>query len=140
MEQIKIEVINWKKYNPYATAKNKNTYWFALGNKFLGDLAFANFNSEEKLTFIYMLCYASQVNRNPFNLNVKTFLSLANIPRESLVSCLRKLIEEQVVKVNRRQSNFDETPARLPTIQYNTNNNTKQNKTKQNNIYTVSKN
>jgi hypothetical protein len=76
----------------------KHPWWFACKNDFFINPNFLDFTLEERLTFIYLLCIASQQAKSgAFEVDETVFNRMTGIKSSHLNSTLKKLVEKQVL-------------------------------------------
>ena len=86
---VEITIINYDKYKGRADVTLNS--WFRLSNRFLEDPDFFGFNSDEKLTWIYVLSLASQKNTGSFSINFAHADRVCGLSPKLVKTALEKL-------------------------------------------------
>lgn len=87
---MKIRINNWEKYQQ-RTSGYKRCWWFSLSNKFLEDPEIWELNNAEKIAYLYILCQASQANKDTITISVKHAQRSSDIEPKALKSVIGKL-------------------------------------------------
>jgi len=125
---ITIKFNNWDKYN-IRSGGIKRPFWFSFSNQFFTDSTMFDFSSEEKLTFIYLLCEASQTNKNgEVVVSEEKYKRFTDIKIQVLNAVVDKLLQLEIISSSRTGRVRDA----YGTLQ----DKTEQDKTRQNNIQT----
>ncbi len=127
---VNFKFINWKDYQ---TRKDYvKPWWFACSNDFFTNKNFLDFSPEERLTFIYLLCLASQQNSNgEFEVSERLYSALTGLKPKSLELTLSKLQKKQVIASIRSES--VQNPLKSVVTEQNRTDTTEQNRTQQGN-------
>lgn len=96
-EPIKIHILNFEKYNPRSDVKRNS--WLRFQNDFFDDPAFFDFNSDEKVAWIYMLCYASKQNTGELPVSPPHFTRITAISEKVLYQTIEKLKQHRIVEI-----------------------------------------
>lgn len=84
---------NWDKYN-IRQKDIKRPFWFAMSNSIFMDPLFADFNDQQKLTFIYLLAEASRQNKyGEVEIVVPLYSRITGYKETVLVQVLDKLLK-----------------------------------------------
>ena len=126
MEEIHLKISNWDKHQPRKDLKSYK--WFALSNDFHLDQKFHNFNSEEKLVWVYLLCEASkQAKGGDVVLVLDHWCRLIGISKKIVLQVIEKI---ESVRVAYRSVQIRTNPSRYTTLH----NTTLHNKTEHNTV------
>ena len=88
---------NWDKYNKRAK-EYKNPVWFSFQNDFATDKNFFDFTDQERLIFIYLLCEASQQNKDgELILEIEHFSYHTKQKQKDILSAILKLEQKQII-------------------------------------------
>lgn len=94
-----ITVNGWEKYNP--RRDYKRPWWFGFNNNFFFDPDFYEFNDQERLLWIYILCETSRYNKNgelKFNFDHAT--KVLNQNKRQIQSGIDKLVANSIVSID----------------------------------------
>ena len=98
---MKITITNWEKYNLRPDVKS--TSWFRMQNNFCTDPDFFNLTNDEKMVWVYLLCFASQKRTDTLALSASAqqmILTLLKVKMPVLESAVKKLVDIQAVTVD----------------------------------------
>ncbi len=94
--QMQIKFLKWDKYNK-RQKDIKRPFWFAMSNRFFRDPDLIDFTEKERLTFIYLLCEASdQNNYGQAKISVAMFSRDTGYSEAILYKTLDKLLKLKV--------------------------------------------
>lgn len=117
-----LKINNWHKYNKRKDIKNP--FWFALSNRIFQDPDLIDFSHQELISWIYLLCLASQTRTDCVRVNFKHVQLCARVNKLVFLSAVQKLENLSMITRVVRDTNVPCTESdRYNTIQYNTNNN-----------------
>ena len=93
---------NWEKYNKRAK-EYKNPVWFSFENDFATNRNFFDFSDQERLIFIYLLCEASQQNKQGrLELEIDHFSYHTKQKPKDILSTILKLEQKQIIEARDR--------------------------------------
>jgi hypothetical protein len=99
---LQIKFNNWEKYNK-RQRDIKRPFWFAMSNNLFLDPFFIDLADDEKITFIYLLCEASQVNKfGECEVSEQKFTRLVGYNLQTLYKTIDKLLKSGVAAGSRR--------------------------------------
>lgn len=108
-EEIKIKIKNFEKYNPRNDVKNASWIRFEIG--FFENSAFFNLTLEEKMAWVYILCYAAKADDRELFVSYDHFARLTAAKPEVLFRTIKKLELNQLIEVvTLRPRNASDTP------------------------------
>ncbi|NCX93450.1 MAG: hypothetical protein EBX40_02095 [Gammaproteobacteria bacterium] len=89
---------NWEKYNKRAK-EYKNPVWFSFENDFATNRNFFDFTDQERLIFIYLLCEASQQNKQGgLDIEIEHFAYYTRQKPKDIVTAISKLEQKQILE------------------------------------------
>lgn len=113
MNLIKIEITNWKKYNPRHDRKNYS--WFRFQNDFFHDQYVFDLTDNQKLLWIFILCEASK-NNGELTLNVNYTSTFLKRSQKQILNDLESL--QDLVSWSRHEAVMKPASGR-PTVRTN---------------------
>jgi hypothetical protein len=108
---VEVSINGWDKYNR-RSGGIKNPIWFSFTNRFFEDPDVWSLDSEEKVSFIYLLCQRSQRGRDPIAVEKSHFEKFTDIKFNKLLVAIEKLEQKQIVTTSRSQPDRDPIAAR----------------------------
>ncbi len=94
---MKIEIVNWDKYNPRNDVKHPT--WFRFQNNFWMDPAIYPLSPEGKLVWVILLAFASQVNMPSYDLVMPLLCSLVACDENTVMAVLKHLQRAGKIKI-----------------------------------------
>ena len=92
---ISIKFKNWDKHQP--RKDYKHPWWFAMANDFPIDQKLCDFNNDEKLCLIFLLCEASKQAKNgELTIKVNYWCKLVNMNAKVLMQVIEKIESVQI--------------------------------------------
>lgn len=86
---IKIELVNWEKYN--GRSDRPNCSWLRFQNNFFSDVKVLNLEDHEKLVLIFILCEVSKSNNKNVFISFKQIRRFVEIKENEFHKCLETL-------------------------------------------------
>jgi hypothetical protein len=95
--QMKVEIVNYEKYNP--RKDQKNYIWFRFNNNFFDqdNKNFYNLSNDERIAWIFLLCQASKQNNSVIEIENEIFTQVTKLDIAVLNSLLNKLLPRSVL-------------------------------------------
>lgn len=125
MQEIKIEILNWEKFQFRKQIKNPS--WFRLENRMWNDQQFFYFTAEERWIWVCILSIASQKQTSTLLVGLDWLSQNSQVKPEIIQSSLKKLRDNNCLEYTLHTRNV-----RVPVCSATEQNITRQNITKQN--------
>ena len=95
---MKIEIVNWDKYNPRSEAKAWS--WFRLENDFFDDDDLFDLSASQVLVFLFCCCRRSKAGSSVFKLNPGQAAQKTRTTTDDVLSTLALLVERVKVQIH----------------------------------------
>ena len=97
---MRVEIVNWDKYNPRSEAKAWS--WFRMQNGFFTDPDFHDVDETAKLVFLYLLCERSETAKETFKVNPRLAATLlgSNTTVGAVEAAILNLVDIGKIKVH----------------------------------------
>lgn len=130
MQEIRLEILNWEKFQFRKAIKNPS--WFRLENRMWNDQQFFYFSAEERWIWICLLSLASSKQSATLSVNMEWLSQNSGVGLKTITSALEKLKDNECLEYTLHTRNV-QVPVCNPTRQ----DITRQNITKQDITKTV---
>jgi hypothetical protein len=101
MARVKVEIINWDKFNPRKDIKA--THWFRLDNAIFENPDFFDFSHAEICFFVYLLSQASKKMAGAISLNLEHANRIGRFSDNEITSALDKLEQLSIIKYDKNE-------------------------------------
>lgn len=98
MAIITIEVKNWAKFNPRSDRANYS--WFRLDNNFFHDQSVFGLSSQDKLSYIFVLCELSKKNKESVGVDVEYAAAMLRLHEDEFMQSVIRLEESGLIKTS----------------------------------------
>lgn len=106
---VDLEIISWAKYNPRNDIKEPS--WFRVNILFFSDPEFLDFNSDEKMAWLYILSLCCRKQSGLVRLDVSASSYYSRISAKFFNSAIEKLVKLQIIRIASHVRNVDVTDA-----------------------------
>jgi len=93
---VRIEILNWDRFNIRKDVKA--TSWLRFQNNFCIDPDFWNFNPEERMVWIYILCESSQRYKQEISIEIEQISAIMRLNIKNVRSGIEKLVQLGAIK------------------------------------------
>lgn len=94
--KIKIELVNWEKYNPRKDLKTMS--WFRVENNLPEHSAFFELTNDGKWFFIWILCQAAKKNKELLIFDLNYAEHFSGVKKEQITEILQILHEHELIR------------------------------------------
>lgn len=136
MEEIKLQIIGWKKYQPQSD-RFRHKHWFRVNMDCGVSHGLFGLSAEQKWFWIQLLSECCRKDSDTISIKIDRFARLCDIDKKSILSAINTLEENGTVSLltENCQSTVSSLSPHNSTVHNSTTQNiTKQNNTKQNTI------
>lgn len=98
MGKIEIKIPNWAKFNPRSDRANYS--WFRLDNSFFHDQSVFGLTSQDKLSYIFVLCELSKKNKDSVHVDVEYAAAMLRLKEDEFLESLKRLEESELIKTD----------------------------------------
>lgn len=111
---MKVEIVNWEKYNPRPRYDVKSASWFRCQNNFVTDPDFFDLSNDQKMIWIYLCCEASAKMAASIKINPNLIASILKVDATVVRSTLEAYENTGLIKCSPRTSS--ESAANPPRV------------------------
>lgn len=106
---MKIEIINWHKFNPRKDIAH--SAWFRINHAFMFDPEWEDMDGQELAVWLYLLCCASLKNKSELIFDPEIIARKARVEKSKADSALEKLEKKACISITSRARYVDVTCA-----------------------------
>jgi len=129
MEEVKLQIIGWRKYQPQSD-RARHKFWFRVNMDCGISNGLFGLNAEQRWFWIQLLCECCRKDSDTISIKLGRFSKLCEIEKESILSAIKLLEENGTVSV--LSAHCQETVSLLRPQDITRQDITRQNKTIQN--------